>query len=49
MRKTIGEMDILVSQLSSELRFIKNGTILAFIILGSCVCASTWKACRCEI
>lgn len=25
MRKMIGEMDILVAQLSSELKFIKNG------------------------
>lgn len=26
MRKMIGEMDILVAQLSSELKFIKNGS-----------------------
>jgi hypothetical protein len=25
LRKTIGEMDILVAQLSSEIKFIKNG------------------------
>lgn len=30
MRKMIGEMDNLVAQLSSELKFIKNGMILAF-------------------
>lgn len=28
MRQMIGEMDILVGQLSSELKFIKNGMIL---------------------
>lgn len=28
IRKMIGEMDILVAQLSSELKFIKNGMIL---------------------
>jgi len=32
MRKTIGEMDILVAQLSSELKFIKNGRILLSIL-----------------
>lgn len=32
MRKMIGEMDILVAQLSSELKFIKNGMILAFFL-----------------
>lgn len=31
MRKLIGEMDNLVAQLSSELKFIKNGMILAFL------------------
>lgn len=31
MRKMIGEMDILVAQLSSELKFIKNGMILTFL------------------
>ncbi|KAG8013339.1 Collectin-11 [Nibea albiflora] len=30
MRKMIGEMDILVAQLSSELKFIKNGMILRY-------------------
>lgn len=49
MRKTIGEMDNLVAQLSSELKFIKNGMILAFfkkkvlnlivIIVTSCMLA----------
>lgn len=32
MRKMIGEMDIIVAQLSSELKFIKNGMILAFFV-----------------
>lgn len=32
MRKVIGEMDILVAQLSAELKFIKNGTLPALII-----------------
>lgn len=30
MRKMIGEMDILVAQLSSELKFIKNGMSFTF-------------------
>lgn len=37
MRKMIGEMDILVAQLSSELKFIKNGMILAFVQKSTCV------------
>lgn len=37
MRKMIGEMDILVAQLSSELKFIKNGMILAFFVHSTCV------------
>lgn len=32
MRKVIGEMDILVAQLSAELKFIKNGTLPALLI-----------------
>lgn len=32
MRKVTGEMDILVAQLSAELKFIKNGTLPALII-----------------
>lgn len=37
MRKMIGEMDILVAQLSSELKFIKNGMILSFFVHSTCV------------
>lgn len=32
MRNVIGELDILVGQLSSELKFIKNGTLPALFI-----------------
>lgn len=35
MRKMIGEMDILVAQLSSELKFIKNGMIFITLLLFS--------------
>lgn len=41
MRKMIGEMDILVAQLSSELKFIKNGMILAFFIHSTCLFLKT--------
>ena len=38
MRTMIGEMDILVAQLYSELKFIKNGMIFAFFKKKKKVC-----------
>lgn len=41
MRKVIGEMDNLVAQLSSELKFIKNG-MLPPLLIDFMLCVRMW-------